>query len=100
MPGSWNRSTAAFVGREFAYEDVVYQKKRLVMASLLGVEMRSLAHYLEMLASSSRYARDLPVGELTQALLETTAQLHVYRTYLRNLDVASTDEARIERAIA
>jgi (1->4)-alpha-D-glucan 1-alpha-D-glucosylmutase len=89
-----------FVGREFAYEDAVYQKKRLVMATLLSVEMRSLAHYLEMLASNSRYARDLPVGELTQALLETTAQLHVYRTYLRNLDVASTDESRIERAIS
>jgi (1->4)-alpha-D-glucan 1-alpha-D-glucosylmutase len=89
-----------FVGREFVYEDVVYQKKRLVMASLLGVEMRSLAHHLEMLASNDRYARDLPVGELTQALLETTAHLHVYRTYLRNLEVAPADEKRIERSIA
>jgi (1->4)-alpha-D-glucan 1-alpha-D-glucosylmutase len=88
-----------FIGREFVYEDMVYQKKRLVMASLLGVEMRSLAHHLEMLASNSRYERDLPVGELTQALLETTAHLPVYRTYIRNLDVAPQDEARIERAI-
>jgi (1->4)-alpha-D-glucan 1-alpha-D-glucosylmutase len=89
-----------FLGREFIYDDVLYQKKRLVMASLLGVEMRALAHHLEMLASNDRYARDLPVGELTQALLETTANLHVYRTYLRNLDIAAQDEARIEHAIA
>jgi (1->4)-alpha-D-glucan 1-alpha-D-glucosylmutase len=88
-----------FVGREFIYDYVVYQKKRLVMASLLGVEMRALAHHLEQLASNGRYARDIPVGELTQALLETTAQLHVYRTYLRNLDVAPLDETRIERAV-
>ena len=62
--------------------------------------MRALAHHLEMLASSSRYARDLPVGELTQALLETTAHLHVYRTYLRNLDVSAADEARVNVPLA
>src|SRR5262249_27656708 len=70
------------------------------MSSLLGVEMRSATHQLEMLARSDRYARDLPVGELTQALLEITARLNVYRTYLRNLDVARVDEARIERIVA
>jgi len=90
---------AKFIGQKLVFENVLYQKKRLVMSSLLGVEMRALAHHLEMLASSSRYARDLPVGELTQALLETTAHLHVYRTYLRNLDVSAADEARVERAI-
>jgi (1->4)-alpha-D-glucan 1-alpha-D-glucosylmutase len=90
---------AKFIGQELLFEDGLYQKKRLVMSSLLAVEMRALAHHLEMLASGSRYARDLPVGELTQALLETTAHLHVYRTYLRNLDVSAADEARVERAI-
>src|SRR2546423_4428250 len=90
---------ATFLGQKTVFKDVLYQKKRLVMSSLLGVEMRALAHHLEMLASSSRYARDLPLGELTQALLETTAHLRVYRTYLRNLEVSAADEARIERAI-
>jgi (1->4)-alpha-D-glucan 1-alpha-D-glucosylmutase len=90
---------AKFLGKELVYEDGVYQKKRLVMASLLGVEMRSLAHHLELLANSGRYARDLPVGELTQALLETTAQLQVYRTYVHNLDVSAQDEAQIQSAI-
>jgi len=90
---------AKFIGRELVFEDELYRKKRLVMSSLLGVEMRALAHHLEMLASSSRFARDLPVGELTQALLESTAHLHVYRSYLRNLEVSAADEARIERAI-
>jgi (1->4)-alpha-D-glucan 1-alpha-D-glucosylmutase len=89
-----------FIGGELDYDDLVYQKKRLVMASLLGTEMRSLAHHLATLASNDRYARDLPIGELTQALLESTAHLHVYRTYLRNLDVAREDEARIEQAVA
>jgi (1->4)-alpha-D-glucan 1-alpha-D-glucosylmutase len=89
-----------FIGRKLIYDDLVYQKKRMVMASLLGVEMRALAHHLELLAAAERYARDLPVEHLNHALLETTACLHVYRTYLRNLDVTTTDEARIDRAIS
>jgi len=88
-----------FIGQAPVFQDIVYQKKRLVMSSLLGVEMRALAHHLQMLASNGRYARDLPVGELTQALLETTAHLPVYRTYLRNLEVSAADETRIEGAI-
>src|SRR5262249_12553220 len=94
------RIYSSFVGHHLVYDEAVYQKKRLVMSSLLGVEMRSATHQLEMLARSDRYARDLPVGELTQALLEITARLNVYRTYLRNLDVARVDEARIERIVA
>ena len=88
-----------FLGKELIYSDVLYQKKKLVMSTLLGVEMRSLGNYLEMLAGHDRYARDLPRVELTQALIETTAYLSVYRTYIRNLEVASQDKARIEHAI-
>jgi (1->4)-alpha-D-glucan 1-alpha-D-glucosylmutase len=90
---------ATFLGREPTYDDTLYQKKRLVMATLLAVEMRSLGHHLELLAADDRYARDLPLGELTQALIETTAHLRVYRTYVRNLELATEDQAHIEHAI-
>jgi (1->4)-alpha-D-glucan 1-alpha-D-glucosylmutase len=90
---------AKFLGREPNYDDTLYQKKRLVMATLLAVEMRSLGHHLELLAADDRYARDLPLPELTQALIETTAHLRVYRTYARNLDPAPRDQARIEQAL-
>src|SRR6202790_597364 len=36
----------SFIGRKPVYEDLLYQKKKLVMATLLGVEMRSLGHQL------------------------------------------------------
>ena len=38
----------------------MYEKKKEVMANLLRVEMRSLGHYLALLAEQDRYARDLP----------------------------------------
>ena len=88
-----------FVGKKFVYADVLYQKKKLVMSTLLGVEMRSLAHQLSLLANKDRYARDLPRSDLTQALFETTAHVPVYRTYTRNLEVSHQDVKIIEHAI-
>jgi (1->4)-alpha-D-glucan 1-alpha-D-glucosylmutase len=88
-----------FVGKKLTYADLLYQKKKLVMSTLLGVEMRSLGHELSLLAAKDRYARDLSRSDLMQALFETTAHVSVYRTYVRNLEVAREDAKVIERAI-
>jgi (1->4)-alpha-D-glucan 1-alpha-D-glucosylmutase len=88
-----------FVGKNLIYADLLYQKKKLVMSTLLGVEMRSLAHQLILLADKDRYARDLSRSDLTQALFESTAHVPVYRTYTRNLEVAREDGKVIEQAI-
>jgi len=80
-----------FTGKKMVYADLLYQKKKQVMSTLLGVEMRSLAHQLTLLADKDRYARDLSRSDLTQALFETTAHIPVYRTYTRNLEVSRED---------
>ena len=76
-----------FIGREQNFGDVLYQKKKLVMNTLLGVEMRSLGRQLAELASQDRYARELARGQLIEALIEVTASLSVYRTYIRNMEI-------------
>src|SRR3984957_3269607 len=89
-----------FLGRDVVYDDLLYQKKKLVMSTLLGVEMRSLGHQFQVLARDDRYAREIPRIELEQTLIETTAHLSVYRTYIRNLEVSAQDEQRIEQALS
>jgi (1->4)-alpha-D-glucan 1-alpha-D-glucosylmutase len=79
---------ADFIGREQNFVDVLYQKKKLVMNTLLGVEMRSLGRQLAELASQDRYARELSRGQLVDALVEVTASLSVYRTYIRNMEIS------------
>ena len=88
-----------FIGKEIAYDDLLYQKKKLVMSILLGVEIRAAGQQFQMLARGDRYAREIPRLELNQVLIEVTAQLSVYRTYISNLDVADEDKRRIEHAI-
>jgi (1->4)-alpha-D-glucan 1-alpha-D-glucosylmutase len=89
-----------FVGRKVKFEDVLYEKKKLVMGTILGVEMRSLGRQLGELAARARYARDLPRHELSEALIETTACFAVYRTYIRNLDLPAEATKVLEDALA
>src|SRR6267143_1343717 len=89
-----------FLDRQVDYRDLLYQAKKLVMSTLFGAELRSLGNHLAMLASQDRYARDVPLLDLTQALNETTACLGVYRTYIRNLELSPEDQAVIEQALA
>jgi (1->4)-alpha-D-glucan 1-alpha-D-glucosylmutase len=89
----------SFLGTELRYEDILYQKKKLVMSSLLAVEMRALGQQLGVLAGNDRYARDVSRSQLAAALVETTAQLSVYRTYIRNLEIAPQDSERISNAL-
>jgi (1->4)-alpha-D-glucan 1-alpha-D-glucosylmutase len=90
---------AQFVGRKMDFADVVYEKKKLVMNSLLRVEVRGLTRLLVELASKDRYARSISRLELLDALTEVTACMPVYRTYIRSLDVPPTARATIEEAL-
>ena len=90
---------ASLIGRLQDFDDLVYQKKKLVMTSLLGVEMRTLGRHLAELATLDRYARELPRGQLIDALIEVTACMTVYRTYIRNMDLPAHAAEYIEQAI-
>jgi len=91
---------SAFIGRKHDFADVLYQKKKLVMNTLLGVEMRTLGRQLAELAAQDRYARELERDDLIDALMEVTACLRVYRTYIRNMDSPPSAIQYIEEAVA
>lgn len=88
-----------FINERVHYPDLVYRKKKQVMDSLLAVEMRTLGRYLSVLAAHDRYARELARAELTQSLVETTACLEPYRTYIRGFEIRAQDRSAIEKAL-
>src|SRR5581483_1875520 len=51
-----NRVYRDLLGMDIRFEDLVYEKKKEVMDSLLAVEMRSLGHHLSLMAEQDRYA--------------------------------------------
>jgi (1->4)-alpha-D-glucan 1-alpha-D-glucosylmutase len=88
-----------FIGERIYYPDLAYRKKKQVMESLLSVEMRTLGRYLGVLAEQDRYARELSREQLTQALVETTACLTAYRTYIRGFEIKTQEKLAIEKAV-
>jgi (1->4)-alpha-D-glucan 1-alpha-D-glucosylmutase len=89
-----------FINRRQDFADVLYQKKKLVMNTLLAVEMRTLGRHLMELASLDRYARELDGARLREALIEVTACMNVYRTYTRNMELRPEEIQYIEGALS
>ncbi|NLW06500.1 MAG: malto-oligosyltrehalose synthase [Clostridia bacterium] len=81
------------------FATIVYQQKKLVMRELFGSEVRNLVRQLVHLAAKNRYGQDLTLAELEQALVEISACLAVYRTYIRNFKLSSSDRNYIEAAV-
>ncbi len=94
-----DKSYRTFVSARISYDDLVYLKKKQVMATMLSVEARSLEHYLGLLALQDRYARDIPREKLARAIVATTACLSVYRTYVHGFEISPSDREVIERAL-
>ena len=88
-----------FVGATVPFADISYRAAKRALERLFAGELQALSHHLGKLAAQDRHARDLPLDELRQLLLEVTACMPVYRTYMRDLQVAARDRVFVERAL-
>jgi (1->4)-alpha-D-glucan 1-alpha-D-glucosylmutase len=82
------------------FDDLAYQLRRQIAQDLFPGEMRALEHHLARLAEQDRHACDLPIRELLRALVEVTACLPVYRTYVRGFTVRPEDRRVLDAALS
>ncbi len=85
-------------GLQETFQDVAYERKSRVIASLFAGEMQDLGAHLAQLAEEDRNARDLSPRDITQAITEVTACMGVYRTYIDSFDIRAADFAYIRAA--
>jgi (1->4)-alpha-D-glucan 1-alpha-D-glucosylmutase len=97
--GTLDETYRRFGGVEEDFSAVVYARKRQVLEELFPGEVRRLAWQLSRLAEQDRHGCDLTLPELEQAVIEVTAWLPVYRTYIRNFHVTARDRRYVERAV-
>ncbi|MGH9458927.1 MAG: malto-oligosyltrehalose synthase [Thermoanaerobaculia bacterium] len=88
----------AFSERHFSFANVVYRTKRLAIKRLLPGELARLGMRLGALAGRDRVGRDIPFSDLRRALVEISACLPVYRTYVRNGTPEALDRDLVDRA--
>lgn len=86
-------------GREKTLEEETYKAKKKVMKHIFGGEVFALALLLDEAAAGDPGGRDVAFCELEEAIIELTACLPVYRTYLRGEEVGGCDRSYIALAV-
>src|SRR4051812_8588587 len=87
-------------GSHLPFAEICYQANKLVIEELFRGDLTALAHHLGSIAARHRGARDVRLSELTEALIEVTACLPVYRTYIHRAEISESDRGYIERTVA
>lgn len=82
---------ASFSGEDIPFAEICYTRNKQVMRELFAAEVQVLGHHLGKLAAQDWQARDVPLSELTAAMVETTACLPIYRTYIRSFEPSAAD---------
>ncbi|MFZ2492008.1 MAG: malto-oligosyltrehalose synthase, partial [Thermoanaerobaculia bacterium] len=98
--GALTEFYASFGNSDVEFEDLVYSRKKQVIGELFSGEMRALGLHLSRLATADRNARDFAPSDLLAALVEVTACMHIYRTYVREGSVSDADREAIQHALA
>ena len=87
-----------FIRSKMDYQDLVYEKKRLIMIVAMSGEINRLAHYLNHLSEKNRHTRDFTLNSLRTTITEVIAFFPVYRTYITRAGVHERDRCYVEQA--
>ena len=90
----------AATGHSTDYPDLVYACKKHILKVALASELNVLANALGRIALSNRHTCDFTLNSLRSALAEIIACFPVYRTYVREGEIAPEDRRYVEQAVA
>ncbi|HUS19401.1 MAG TPA: malto-oligosyltrehalose synthase, partial [Terriglobales bacterium] len=94
------RAYERFIGRPTNVDSLLYDCKKIVMHTSLASEVNVLAHLLDEISLTDRYARDFTRKTLRDAIRETIACFPVYRSYIDERgEIFERDRAYIQNAI-
>jgi len=93
---------ARFIRDRLSYDDLAYEKKKLVMRVSMASEINVLGHQLNRISERDRRSRDFTLNSLTHAIREIIACFPVYRTYVTTgpEEVMDRDRVYIQQAVA
>jgi (1->4)-alpha-D-glucan 1-alpha-D-glucosylmutase len=96
---AFTRIYQEWTGDATDFEELVYQKKKLILETSLASELQMLAHRLDRLAQTRRHSRDYTHRALRNALREVIACFPVYRSYVTARGVHESDRAHVNAAV-
>jgi len=89
-----------FIQHRIDFQDVIHEKKKLVMQVAMSSEINTLGYYLNRISEQNRHTRDFTLNSLIKSLVDVIANFPVYRTYINSFEVTERDRQYIESAIS
>jgi (1->4)-alpha-D-glucan 1-alpha-D-glucosylmutase len=81
------------------YEQVVTEKKHLMIERNLAGDIDNLTYLLKKIASKHRYGNDFTINGLKRAIAEILSRFPIYRTYINEDGVTAADSPYIQEVI-
>lgn len=95
----FSRMYYEFTGLHNSYDDLVCEKKRLIIGKHMAGDIDNLAQFMKKNSSKDRYGKDITLYGLRRALVEVMAFFPVYRTYINYEIFSDNDRLYIKDAI-
>ncbi|MBF2046972.1 MAG: malto-oligosyltrehalose synthase [Elainella sp. C42_A2020_010] len=88
-----------FTGRRTPFEELVAEKKQLILDKNLAGDVDNLAVLLKQISNRYRYGNDFTINGLKRAIAEVLTRFPVYRTYTNESGLLESDRIYIEQVI-
>ncbi|KYC38070.1 maltooligosyl trehalose synthase [Scytonema hofmannii PCC 7110] len=88
-----------FTGVKIEYEQLIPEKKHLIIDRNLAGDIDNLAFLLKTIAGNYRYGSDFTINGLKRALAEVLSRFPVYRTYITQEGISDIDRSYIQEVI-
>lgn len=88
-----------FTGIKTEYEQIIPDKKHLIIERNLAGDIDNLAFLLKTIAGNYRYGSDFTINGLKRALAEVLSRFPIYRTYIDREGISDIDRSYIQQVI-
>ncbi len=88
-----------FTGLKANYEDLIYEKKSVILAKNLAGDLENLTQILKKISSQTREGSDFTIYGLRQALFQALVLFPVYRTYIDAIGISEIDKKYVKKTI-
>jgi len=95
----FTRIYSHFTNLKISFEELVYEKKKLVLEKHMAGDVDNVANLLKKASSRDRHGGDITLYGLKMAMVEVMARFPVYRTYISEEVFRDEDGFNINTAV-
>ncbi|KAB8314019.1 malto-oligosyltrehalose synthase [Tolypothrix campylonemoides VB511288] len=88
-----------FTGSRRTFEEIVPEKKHLIIDRNLAGDIDNLAFLLKKISGKYRYGNDFTINGLKRSLAEVLTRFPIYRTYITQEGISESDRPYIQEVI-